>query len=96
MVPTSCVSRQGTEECKSYGFCASCLLTRREFKSSGFYASFFLISKKAVLKLRCLSSCVCQLGRSLKVAVSMHRVFVNKEAANVVSLRQVVINKEAV
>ena len=42
------------------------------------------------------ASCVCHLGRSLKVAVSMHRVFVNKEAANVVSLRQVVINKEAV
>ena len=42
------------------------------------------------------TSCVCQLGRSLKVAVSMHRVFVNKEAAIVVSMHQVVINKEAV
>ena len=42
------------------------------------------------------TSCVCQLGRSLKVAVSMHRVFVNKEAAIVVSIHQVVINKEAV
>ena len=75
--------------------CIRPLIARKQFISCGFYASCLSL-RKQFKSCGIYTSCVCQLGRSLKVAVSMHRVFVNKEAAIVVSMHQVVINKEAV
>ena len=75
--------------------CIMCLSTRKQFKSCGATTTFKLLSfwVNALSQwIMCLStrkqfkscgvnaSCFYQQRSSLKVAVSMHRVFVNKEA----------------
>ena len=73
-VNASCLCRQ--KSCLN-GINASCLSTRKQFKSCGVNASCVFQQELKQFKSGSVDVlCVCQQGSSLRVAVSVHHVFI--------------------